>query len=145
MLKRRFIGIFDLKTDAVAFATSSATYAASIGADLGSRKNLLGGILSAAGDVRSGEGLGALILTINLFTLLVAYYLLKTASGSLILAEGGAEVRACSSVAQAIVLLGIMRCVGDFGRLGQVTSIPGSTFPSLQAGGLQIQVFQSCY
>ena len=45
-------------------------------------------------DVCPGEGLRALILTINLVTLLGAYYLLKTVRESLQLAEGGAEVKA---------------------------------------------------
>ena len=44
--------------------------------------------------------MGALILAINLFTLLGAYYLLKTVRESLILAEGGAEAKAYSSAAQ---------------------------------------------
>jgi len=64
------MGILDIKTDGVVAASSSATNAASIEADLRTRKNLLERILSVVGDVRSGEGLGALILTINLFTLL---------------------------------------------------------------------------
>ena len=78
MLQRGFMGIFDIKTDRVAFATSSDTNAASIGGNLGPRKNLLERFLSVVCDVRPGEGLGALILTTNLFTLLGAYYLLKT-------------------------------------------------------------------
>ena len=53
-----------------------------------------------------------MILTINLFTLLGAYYLLKTVRESLILAEGGAEVKAYSSAAQAIVLLGVVPLYG---------------------------------
>jgi AAA family ATP:ADP antiporter len=106
------MGIFDIETDGVAFATASATNAASIGADLRPRKNLLERILSVIGDVRPGEGLGALILAINLFTLLGAYYLLKTVRESLILAEGGAEVKAYSSAAQAIVLLGVVPLYG---------------------------------
>ena len=106
------MGIFDIKTDGVAFATSSATNAASIEADLRPRKNLLERILSVVCEVRPGEGLGALILTINLFTLLGAYYLLKTVRESLILAEGGAEVKAYSSAAQAIVLLGVVPLYG---------------------------------
>jgi ATP:ADP antiporter, AAA family len=75
MLQRGFMGILDIKTEEVGFATSSATNAASIEADLGPQKDLLERILSVVGDVRPGEGLGALILTINLFTLLRAYYL----------------------------------------------------------------------
>jgi AAA family ATP:ADP antiporter len=112
MLQRGFMGAFDIKPDRVAFATSSVTSAASIGAHLKPRKNLLERILSVVCDVRPGEGLGALILTINLFTLLGAYYLLKTVRESLILAEGGAEVKAYSSAAQAILLLGVVPLYG---------------------------------
>jgi AAA family ATP:ADP antiporter len=109
---RGFMSIFDTKTDRAAFATSSATNTAPIEADPRARKNLLERILSVVSDVRPGEGLGALILTINLFTLLGAYYLLKTVRESLILAEGGAEVKAYSSAAQAIVLLGVVPLYG---------------------------------
>ena len=56
--------------------------------------------------------MGALILAINLFTLLGAYYLLKTVRESLILAEGGAEVKAYSSAAQAAILLGVVPLYG---------------------------------
>jgi hypothetical protein len=79
---------------------------------LRTRKNVLERILSVAGDVRPGEGLGALILTINLFTLLGTYYLLKTVRESLILAQGGAEVKAYSSAAQAVVLLVVVPLYG---------------------------------
>jgi len=111
MLQRGFMGAFDIKPDRVAFAPSVAN-AASIGAALQPRKNLLERLLSVICDVRPGEGLGALILTINLFTLLGAYYLLKTVRESLILAEGGAEVKAYSSAAQAIILLGVVPLYG---------------------------------
>jgi AAA family ATP:ADP antiporter len=106
------MGTFDIKPDRAAFATSSATSGASAEADLQSRKNLLERILSVVCDVRPGEGLGALVLTINLFTLLGAYYLLKIVRESLILAEGGAEVKAYSSAAQAILLLGVVPLYG---------------------------------
>jgi AAA family ATP:ADP antiporter len=101
-----------IKRDRARFATSPATNAESFGGDLRPRKNVLERILSIVGDVRPGEGLGALILTINLFTLLGAYYLLKTVRESLILAEGGAEVKAYSSAAQAIVLLCVVPLYG---------------------------------
>ncbi len=53
-----------------------------------------------------------MILPINLFTLLGAYYLLKTLRESLILVEGGAEVKSSSSAAQAIILLGVAPLYG---------------------------------
>jgi AAA family ATP:ADP antiporter len=111
MLQRGFMGAFDQKPDRVAFAKSVGN-AASTGADLQPRKDLLERLLSVICDVRPGEDLGALILTINLFTLLGAYYLLKTVRESLILAEGGAEVKAYSSAAQAILLLGVVPLYG---------------------------------
>jgi AAA family ATP:ADP antiporter len=111
MLQRGFTGAFDKKPDRVAFAKSLGN-AASTGADLQPRKNLLKKLLSVICDVRPGEGLGALILTINLFTLLGAYYLLKTVRESRILVEGGAEVKAYSSAAQAILLLGVVPLCG---------------------------------
>jgi ATP:ADP antiporter, AAA family len=105
------MGAFDTKPERVAFATSAGT-APSIGADLQPRKNPLKRLLSVICNVRPGEGPGALILTINLFTLLGAYYLLKIVRESLILAEGGAEVKAYSSAAQAIILLGVVPLYG---------------------------------
>jgi hypothetical protein len=50
MLQRGFMGAFDIKPDTVAFATSVPN-AASIGADLLPRKNLLERLLSVICDV----------------------------------------------------------------------------------------------
>src|SRR5277367_2307526 len=111
MLRREFMGVFDIKPDRVEFDTSLGN-AASIGANLQPRKSPLERLLSVICDVCPGEGPGALILTINLFTLLGAYYLLKIVRESLILAEGGAEVKAYSSAAQAILLLGVVPLYG---------------------------------
>jgi ATP:ADP antiporter, AAA family len=105
-------GGFDTKPDRVPVATSSVTNVASTGADLRPERKLLAKLLSAVWDICPGEGPGAFILTINLFTLLGAYYLLKTVRESLILAEGGAEVKAYSSAAQAIILLGVVPLYG---------------------------------
>ena len=44
-------------------------------------------------DVRAGEATTALLLTVNVFLLLTAYYLLKVAREPLILLGGGAEVK----------------------------------------------------
>ena len=112
MLQRGFLAVFDIKPGKVAFAQSSVTNVPSVQAGFQPRKNLLEKSFSVVSDVRPGEGLGALILTINLFTLLGAYYLLKTVRESLILAEGGAEVKAYSSAAQAILLLGVVPLYG---------------------------------
>jgi AAA family ATP:ADP antiporter len=78
----------------------------------GSEKGRLERLLSVISDVRPGESLGALLLTLDLALLLGAYYLLKTVRESLILAESGAEVKAYSSAAQAIILLGVVPLYG---------------------------------
>jgi AAA family ATP:ADP antiporter len=76
------------------------------------RKNPLERLLSIITDVRAGEGLGAILLTADLTVLLGGYYLLKTVRESLILAQGGAEVKAYSSAAQAILLFGVVPVYG---------------------------------
>jgi len=76
------------------------------------RKSPLERILSIITDVRAGEGLGAVLLTADLTVLLGGYYLLKTVRESLILSEGGAEVKAYSSAAQAILLFGVVPVYG---------------------------------
>jgi ATP:ADP antiporter, AAA family len=76
------------------------------------RKSLLERFLSIITDVRAGEGLGAVLLTTDLTVLLGGYYLLKTVRESLILAQGGAEVKAYSSAAQAILLFAVVPVYG---------------------------------
>jgi len=61
--------------------------------------------LSLVADVRAGEGAGALLLAANVFALLAFYYVLKTVRESLILSEGGAEVKSYASAGQALLLL----------------------------------------
>jgi len=56
-------------------------------------------------DVRAGEGVSSLLLGLNIFLLLTGYLLLKTVRDTLILTEGGAEVKTYSSAGQAILLL----------------------------------------
>jgi ATP:ADP antiporter, AAA family len=112
MLGRELMEVFSPKPNKMAFAASTASGVASLEVDSRPKKNLLEKTLSIICDVQPGEGLGALVLTINLFTLLGAYYLLKIVRESLILAEGSAEVKAYSSAAQAIVLLGVVPLYG---------------------------------
>ena len=61
--------------------------------------------LSFFADVRAGEGFGVVLLTLDVFLLLFAYYLLKTVREALILTEGGAYVKAYLSAAQAGLLM----------------------------------------
>jgi AAA family ATP:ADP antiporter len=56
-------------------------------------------------DVRPGEAGTAVLLLVNLFLLLVGYYILKTVREPLILATGGAEMKAYASAGQALSLM----------------------------------------
>jgi AAA family ATP:ADP antiporter len=69
-------------------------------------------LLSTFASVRDGEGIGALLLAAHVFLLLSSYYILKTVRESLILSEGGAEIKAYSSAAQATLLLFIIPAYG---------------------------------
>jgi AAA family ATP:ADP antiporter len=70
-------------------------------------KSLLDRFLSLFADVRPGEGTTALLLMMNIFLLLAAYYLLKVIREPLVLSEGGAEVKsyAAAAIAGLLVIL----------------------------------------
>src|SRR5688572_32240996 len=72
------------------------------------KKGPLDLFLSLFADVRPGEGLGALLLTLDVMLLLVAYYLLKTVREPLILASGGLAAKNYATGIQAIVLMGFV-------------------------------------
>ena len=55
--------------------------------------------------LRPGEGAGVVLMALNAFLILTAYYLLKTVREALILTQGGAEVKSYSAAAQAALLL----------------------------------------
>ena len=76
------------------------------------KQHLTDRLLSAFATVREGEGIGALLLAMHVFLLLSSYYILKTIRESLILTEGGAEIKAYSSAAQAMLLLLIIPSYG---------------------------------
>jgi AAA family ATP:ADP antiporter len=67
-----------------------------------------GGLLNLVTEVRPGESGTALLLMLNLFLLLTAYYLLKTVREPLILMGGGAQVKSYTAAAQAVLLLGVV-------------------------------------
>lgn len=77
-------------------------------------KGILERILAPLGDVRSGEGVGALLMALVMFLILAAYYMLKTAREVFILTEGGAAVKSYSSAGQAILLLLLVPLYGAF-------------------------------
>ena len=69
------------------------------------RPSRLEKILSMFAEVRPGEGLTALLLMLNVFTLLTAYYIIKPVREALILSESSAEVKSYASAGQAALLL----------------------------------------
>ena len=69
-------------------------------------KSLLDKFLGLFTEVNAGEGKLSLWMTLNVFLILTAYYIAKVVREPLILAGGGAEVKAYSSALQAIVLIG---------------------------------------
>jgi AAA family ATP:ADP antiporter len=68
------------------------------------RKNVLERLLSVFADVRAGEGVSAVLMTVNVFLLLAGYSLMKPARDGLILTEGGAEIASYSAAAQGALL-----------------------------------------
>ena len=92
------------------------------------RKSWLDRLLSLVADVRAGEGAGALLLAANVFVLLGFYYILKTVRESLILSEGGAEVKSYAAAGQALLLLGFVPLYGAVAsRVDRVRLISGVT------------------
>ena len=70
--------------------------------------------LSPIAEVRREEIPTALLLTLLMFLVLAAYYMLKTAREVFILTEGGAEVKSYSSAGQALLLLGLVPAYAAF-------------------------------
>jgi AAA family ATP:ADP antiporter len=92
------------------------------------RKSALDRALSVVAEVRAGEGVGALLLAANVFALLGFYYVLKTVRESLILSEGGAEVKSYAAAGQAVMLLGLVPLYGWVAsRVDRVRLISGVT------------------
>ena len=56
-------------------------------------------------DIRKGEAKTALLLTLNVFLIFTAYYIIKPVREALILASGGAVVKSYISAGQAVLLL----------------------------------------
>jgi AAA family ATP:ADP antiporter len=61
--------------------------------------------LNLFAEVKSGEGLTAVLLTLNVFLLLTTYYIIKPVREALILAGEGAEVKSYASAGMAILLV----------------------------------------
>jgi AAA family ATP:ADP antiporter len=71
-------------------------------------------LLSPIAEVRREEVASALLLTLIMFLILAAYYMLKTAREVFILGEGGAAVKSYSSAGQALLLLVLVPAYGAF-------------------------------
>jgi AAA family ATP:ADP antiporter len=78
-------------------------------------KNLLERGLSVFADVRAGEGVTTVLLTVNVFLLLAGYSLMKPARDGLILTEGGAEIASYSAAAQGALLAVLVPFYGWLG------------------------------
>lgn len=66
--------------------------------------------------IEPSEALNAVVMTLTVFLLLTAYYLLKTAREPLILLHGGAEVKSYAAAGQAVLLLGFVQLYGWVAR-----------------------------
>ncbi len=58
--------------------------------------------------VRGSEGSTVLLMALNIFLLMTAYYIIKPVREALILAEWGAEAKIYASAGQAVLLLGVV-------------------------------------
>lgn len=81
---------------------------------LPSSPSLLERVLSLIAPVKAGEGPTVLLMTLNVFLLLTAYYFLKVLREPLILVGGGAELKSYASAGQALLVLLV---VPIYGRL----------------------------
>jgi AAA family ATP:ADP antiporter len=90
--------------------------------------------LGAFADVHPGEGTTALLLALNVFLILMAYYVLKPVREALILGEGSAELKSYMSAAQVVLL---MLIVPAYGRLV-------SRLPRMQLIDVVTSVFVGC-
>jgi AAA family ATP:ADP antiporter len=91
-------------------------------------RNLAARLLSPIAEVRRGEATKTLLLALNLFMVLAAYYMLKTIRESLILTQGGAAIKAYSSAGQALLLVGLVPAFGAFAsRVNRIKLVRGVT------------------
>jgi len=74
-------------------------------------------LLRLFSDVRAGEGLLALVLTLDIFLILSAYYVLKPVREALILAQGSAELKSYLSAGQVLLLAGLVPLYGKLTEL----------------------------
>jgi AAA family ATP:ADP antiporter len=90
------------------------------------REHPLEAVLGLFADVRPGEGVSALLLTLTLFLLLLLYYLLKVTREPLILMGGGAEVKSYAAAGQAALLVVVSLVYGAIARRTDRVRLIGS-------------------
>jgi AAA family ATP:ADP antiporter len=83
-------------------------------ADQPEEKTWASRLLAPIADVRPNEVASVLLMTLVMFLILAAYYMLKTAREVFILSEGGAEVKSYSAAGQAVLLLFLVPAYGAF-------------------------------
>jgi AAA family ATP:ADP antiporter len=77
------------------------------------RPALLDRFLGLFVEVRAGEGLQVLLLTLNVFLILTAYYVIKPAREALILVQpGGAEIKSYATALQVVLLAAAVPAYG---------------------------------
>lgn len=119
------VGRFDLEP---VTASPSVSDAEAVSArSTSTRDRWLSRLLRPFGHVEPNEALSATLMALNVFLLLTAYYLLKTAREPLILLQGGAEVKSYASAGQSMLLLVVVRVYSElarrFGRMTLVASV----------------------
>jgi AAA family ATP:ADP antiporter len=91
------------------------------------RERVLARVMRPFAEVRPGEAVGAALMTLTVFLLLTAYYLLKTAREPLILLHGGAEVKQYAAAGQALLLVVVVQVYSALanrvGREALITSV----------------------
>jgi len=92
------------------------------------KPSIIDRFLSLFATVLPGEGVTALLLMLNVFTLLTAYYIIKPVREALILGEAGAVVKSYASAGQAVLFLLIVPLYGMLAsRVSRVWLINGVT------------------
>src|SRR5215470_15812971 len=92
------------------------------------RKSAVERFLSAFGTVHRGEGITALLLMLNVFLLLTAYYIIKPVREALILGGAGAEIKSYAGAGQALLFLLIVPLYSAYAsRTNRVRLINGVT------------------
>jgi len=77
-----------------------------------SQPSALDRFLRLFADVRSGEGVTALLLSANVFVLLTCYSVLKPVREALILGQGSAEIKSYTAALQVLVLAAVVPLYG---------------------------------